>query len=132
MEIVPKKGLAGLVENWQSDLIAAFSVALVALPLGLGIALASGVPPMAGILSAIIGGIVTTFFRGSYVAINGPTAGLIAVVLASLSSLDDGSGQALNYVLAPFIVAGARLSAFHLSTTAPTCLFLIFSHFSTP
>lgn len=54
MEIKPKEGLEGLVENWQSDLIAATSVALVALPLALGIAIASGVPPVAGILSAII------------------------------------------------------------------------------
>jgi MFS superfamily sulfate permease-like transporter len=72
--IVPKSGLKGLVENWQSDLIAAVSVALVALPLALGIAFASDVPPMAGVISAAIGGIVTTFFRGSHVAINGPAA----------------------------------------------------------
>lgn len=61
MQIIPKSGLKGLVENWQSDLIAAISVALVAMPLGLGIALASGVPPISGILTAIIGGVVTTF-----------------------------------------------------------------------
>ncbi|TNE60398.1 MAG: SulP family inorganic anion transporter [Bacteroidetes bacterium] len=107
MRIQPKTGLQGLIENWQSDLIAAISVALVALPLGLGIALASGVPPMAGILSAIVGGVVTTFVRGSHVAINGPTAGLIAVILAALAALDDGSGHALNYVLAACVVSGA-------------------------
>ena len=104
--IVPKKGLAGLVQNWQSDLIAAISVALVALPLGLGIAIASGVPPMSGVISAIIGGVVTTLYRGSYIGINGPTAGLIAVILASAISLDDGSGRALNYVFAAFVVSG--------------------------
>ena len=59
MQIVPKTGLRGLVENWQSDMLAAVSVALVALPLALGIALASGVPPITGILSAAIGGIRT-------------------------------------------------------------------------
>ncbi len=104
--IVPKKGLKGLAENWQSDLLAAISVSLVALPLGLGIALASGVPPMAGIISAIVGGIVTTLYRGSHIGINGPTAGLIAVILASISSLDDGTGNALNYVLAAIVVSG--------------------------
>ena len=107
MDIVPKSGLKGLIENWQSDLIAAVSVSLVAMPLALGIALASGVPPMAGVLSAVIGGIVTTFFRGSHVAINGPAAGLIAVVLASMAALDDGSGNALNYVVAAIFVSGA-------------------------
>ena len=106
MEITPKKGFAGLIENWQSDLLAAVSVALVALSLALGIAVASDVPPMAGFLSSIIGGIVTTFIRGSNVGINGPTAGLIAVVLSSLAALEDGSGQTLNYVLAAFVFSG--------------------------
>ncbi|MCB0531170.1 MAG: SulP family inorganic anion transporter [Saprospiraceae bacterium] len=106
MEIVPKTGLKGLIENWQSDLLAAVSVSLVALPLSLGIAIASGLSPVSGMLSAIIGGIVTTFIRGSHLAINGPTAGLIAVVLASIAALDDGSGRALNYVFAAMVVAG--------------------------
>ena len=65
------------------------------------------VPPMSGILSAIIGGIVTTFFRGSHVAINGPAAGLIAVIIASTAALNDGSGQSLNYVLAAIVISGA-------------------------
>ena len=105
-DAVPSSGLNGLKENWRSDLVAAVSVSLVALPLALGIAVASGVPPMAGVLSAIIGGIVTTFFRGSNIAINGPAAGLIAVVLAGVSALDDGSGNALNYVFAAIVVSG--------------------------
>ncbi len=107
MEIIPKTGLRGLRENWQSDLIAAISVAMVALPLALGIALASGLEPISGILSAAIGGIVTTFFRGSHVAINGPAAGLIAVILGSTVALNDGSGNTLNYVFAAIVVSGA-------------------------
>ena len=85
---VPSTGLTGLREIWRSGLIAAISVALVAIPLALGIAVASGVEPIAGILSAIIGGVVTTFFRGSHMAINGPAAGLIAVILGGLAVLD--------------------------------------------
>ena len=61
MEATPKNGIQGLIENWKSDLIAAVSVALIALPLSLGIALAAGAPAMAGIFSAIVGGLVTTF-----------------------------------------------------------------------
>ena len=106
MQTTPKSGLKGLVENWQSDFLAAISVALVAMPLALGIAIASGVPPMAGILSAVIGGVVTTFFRGSHLAINGPAAGLIVVILSSVAALDDGSGRALHYVLAAIVVSG--------------------------
>ena len=95
----PQSGLKGLSENWRNDLIAALSVALVALPLALGIAVASGVEPMAGIWSAVIGGVVTTFFRGGHLAINGPAAGLIAVILGGLSVLDGN----INYVLAAII-----------------------------
>lgn len=102
MQIIPKTGWAGLKENWQSDLLAALSVSLVALPLALGIAVASDVEPIAGILSAIIGGVVTTFFRGSFVAINGPAAGLIAVILAAIAALGH-----INYVLAAIVVSGA-------------------------
>ena len=93
--------------NWQSDFIAAVSVALIALPLSLGIALAAGAPAMAGILSAVVGGVVTTFFRGGHISINGPAKGVIAVILLGIALMDDGSGQAFNYVLAAIVVSGA-------------------------
>ncbi len=107
MEVIPKKGVAGLVENWQSDLIAAVSVVLIALPLSLGIALAAGAPPMAGIISAIVGGIVTTIYHGGHLAVYGPAKGVIAVILLGIAIMDDGSGQAFNYVLAAIVVSGA-------------------------
>jgi len=101
--MIPSTGFKGLTENWRNDLIAAISVALVAMPLALGIAVASGVQPIAGIISAIIGGVITTFFRGSHVAINGPAAGLIAVILGGLAALDGN----INYVLAAITISGA-------------------------
>ncbi len=91
---------------WRNDLVAAISVSLVALPLGLGVAVASGVPPIAGVMSAIVGGLFTSFVRSSHIAINGPTAGLIAIVLSAMTALDDGSGRTYNYVLAAFVCAG--------------------------
>lgn len=103
---LPEKGWKGMTTNFRSDFLAAISVSLVALPLGLGIAAASGAPPIAGLISAIVGGIVATIFRGSHLAINGPAAGLIAVLLSSIYSLEDGSGQTLNYVLAAICVSG--------------------------
>ncbi len=102
----PKTGWKGLITHWKSDFLAAISVSLVALPLGLGVAAASGAPPIAGLISAIIGGIVATPFRGSHLTINGPAAGLIAVILSASLSLNDGSGQTLNYVLAAICIAG--------------------------
>ncbi len=107
MEITPKKGFEGLIENWQSDLIAAVSVALIALPLSIGIALAAGAPAMSGIFSAIVGGVVTTLYRGGHISVNGPAKGVIAVILLGISLMDDGTGQAFNYVLAAVVVSGA-------------------------
>ncbi len=107
MESTPKEGLKGLIENWQSDLIAAVSVSLIALPLSLGIALAAGAPAMSGIISAIIGGVVTTLYRGGHISVNGPAKGVIAVILLGIALMDDGSGQAFNYVLAAVVVSGA-------------------------
>ena len=98
----PSEGFKGLIENWRSDLFASISVSLGALPLALGIAVASDMSPMSGVLSAIIGGVVTTFFRGGHLTINGPAAGLIAAILGGLVALDNN----INYVLAATVVAG--------------------------
>ena len=107
MEALPKKGIKGLAENWKNDLIAAVSVALIALPLSLGIALAAGAPAMSGIFSAIIGGVVTTLYRGGHISVNGPAKGVIGVILLGITLMDDGSGQAFNYVLAAVVISGA-------------------------
>ena len=73
----------------KHDLPAGLSVFLVALPLCLGIALASGAPIYAGLLSGIIGGIVVAFISGSQLAVSGPAAGLTTLVAASIISLGD-------------------------------------------
>lgn len=103
----PETGFQGLIENWQSDLVAAISVALIALPLSLGIAIAAGAPAMAGVLSAIVGGVVTTLYKGGHISVNGPAKGVIAVILLGIHLMDDGTGQAFNYVLAAIVVSGA-------------------------
>lgn len=108
-EEIPKTGWQGLTSHWKNDIIAAVSVSLVALPLSLAIAVAIGIPPIAGLITAFVGGVVTTFFRSSKLAINGPAAGLIGVVLAAILSFQDESIsaiQAYQYVLAAIIVAG--------------------------
>jgi MFS superfamily sulfate permease-like transporter len=90
------------------------SVALIALPLSLGIALAAGAPAMSGIFSAIVGGVVTTLYRGGHISVNGPAKGVIGVILLGIALMDDGSGQAFNYVLAAVVVSGAIQMLFGL------------------
>lgn len=72
-----------LKQNFSSGLV----VFLIALPLCLGIALASGAPPLAGILSGIVGGIVIGTFSTSHISVSGPAAGLAAIVLAAITEL---------------------------------------------
>ena len=73
----------------KHDLPAGLSVFLIALPLCLGIALASGAPLYAGLLSGIIGGLVVSLVSGSPLAVSGPAAGLTTMVAASIISLGD-------------------------------------------
>ncbi len=102
----PKTGLAGLRDNWRADVVAGFLVFLIALPLCLGIAMASGFPPMSGIIGAVIGGMIVSRFSGSHVTINGPAAGLIVVILAAVQSLGEGDPMAgYRYTLAAIVVA---------------------------
>lgn len=73
----------------KHDLPAGLSVFLVALPLCLGIALASGAPLYGGLLSGIIGGLLVALISGSQLAVSGPAAGLTTLVAASIISLGD-------------------------------------------
>ncbi|MDZ4711939.1 MAG: SulP family inorganic anion transporter [bacterium] len=73
----------------KHDLPAGLSVFLVALPLCLGIALASGAPIYAGLISGIIGGLVVSIISGSQLGVSGPAAGLTTLVAASIISLGD-------------------------------------------
>lgn len=103
---LPKTGWAGLQENWRGDLLSGFLVFLIAMPLCLGISMASGFPPSAGIITAIVGGLIVSRISGSYVTINGPAAGLIVVVLAAVQSLGEGAAMAgYRYTLAAIVVA---------------------------
>ncbi len=71
----------------KTDLLSGMVVFLVALPLCLGIAVASGAPPIAGIISGVLGGIVIGLLSSSNVSVAGPAAGLIAIVVAAITDL---------------------------------------------
>ncbi|WP_421877726.1 SulP family inorganic anion transporter [Marinoscillum sp.] len=85
--------------NLKNDLPAGLVVSLVALPLCLGIALASGAPAFSGILAGIVGGLVIGLISGSQLSVSGPAAGLAVIVLNSIESL----GAFESFLLAVFI-----------------------------
>lgn len=89
------------------DLLAGFVVSLIALPLSLGLAIASGVPPMAGIIAVVVGGIIVFAFGGSHVTITGPGNGLVVVILSAVVALGDGNLiQGYTYTLGAIVISG--------------------------
>ena len=90
-----------LLAHLKSDFASGLVVFLVALPLCLGIALASGAPLFSGIISGVIGGIVVGFLSKSHISVSGPAAGLTAIVLAAITDLG-----AYEVFLTAVIIAG--------------------------
>lgn len=78
-----KNVLSDFKQNFPSGIV----VFLVALPLCLGIALASGAPPLSGVISGIIGGVVIGFISNSHISVSGPAAGLAAIALGGITDL---------------------------------------------
>lgn len=87
---IPADGLAGLKQNFTKDAISGFLVFILALPLSLGIAKASDFPAIYGLVTAIIGGVIVSFFAGSRLTIKGPAAGLIAIAAGSVAAFGGG------------------------------------------
>lgn len=89
-------------QYFKTDILSGLVVFLVALPLCLGIALASGAPLFAGIISGVIGGIVVGLLSNSHQSVSGPAAGLTAIVIAAITGL----GSYETFLLA-VVIAGA-------------------------
>ena len=109
----PQNGLAGL-KHWRHDIASGLLVSLVSLPFSLGIAIASGAPPICGVVSAIIAGLVLPFLGGSYVTISGPAAGLAPILLAAMLSLGKGD-LAAGYPLLLAVICMAGILQIVLS-----------------
>lgn len=91
------------IKHWKDDLPASFVVFLVALPLCLGIAVASGASPLAGLISGIVGGIVIGYLSGSQLSVSGPAAGLTAIVYSAITSMESYEMFLLAVVIAGII-----------------------------
>jgi len=112
---IPKDGFEGLKQNFSSDALSGFLVFLLALPLSLGIAGASDFPPIYGLITAMIGGLVVSLFAGSLLTIKGPAAGLIVIVAGAVSELGHGdSDLGWKLALGAVVVAGVFQVVFGL------------------
>jgi MFS superfamily sulfate permease-like transporter len=104
----PLDGIQGLRQNYKADMLSGFLVFLLALPLSLGIAAASDFPPLYGLITAMVGGMVVSFFAGSLLTIKGPAAGLIVIVAGAVAEFGNGN-QELGWqlTLGAIVAAGA-------------------------
>ncbi|WP_343329672.1 SulP family inorganic anion transporter [Polaribacter staleyi] len=105
---MPKKNtFKTFLSDIPQNLFSGFVVSLIALPLGLGLALASGAPPISGVIAAVIGGIVVSIIGGSNVTITGPGNGLVVVILGAITTLGEGDmHQGFLYTLAAVVISG--------------------------
>ena len=110
-----------LFVNLKSDFASGLVVFLVALPLCLGIALASGAPLFSGIISGIVGGIVVGYLSQSHLSVSGPAAGLTAIVLTAITDIGSFNAFLLAVLLAGLIqLALGFIKAGSISNYFPT------------
>ena len=100
----------GFISTLGRDAIAGVVVFLVAVPLCLGVAQASGADPIAGMIAGIVGGIVVGLLSRSHVSVSGPAAGLTAVVASQIESLGSYEAFLLAVAVAGVIQIGTRHS----------------------
>ncbi len=82
-----KNNIKHAISSIPRNLFSGLVVSLIALPLSLGLAMACDAPPIAGVITSIVGGVIVAVFGGSFVTISGPGKGLVGVVLVAVSTL---------------------------------------------
>ncbi|WP_062055815.1 SulP family inorganic anion transporter [Aquimarina longa] len=105
-----KNNISDFISQLPKNIFSGFVVSLIALPLGLGLALASEAPPISGVIAAVVGGIIVSIFGGSNVTITGPGNGLVVVLLGAITTLADGDlYQGYLFTLAAIICSGVLM-----------------------
>ncbi|WP_414445629.1 SulP family inorganic anion transporter [Burkholderia sp. 22PA0106] len=113
--------LRNVFSTFPRDFVAGTVVFLVALPLCLGIANASGVEPFAGLISGIVGGLVVAFLSGSPLSVSGPAAGLVVIVIDGIAQLGSFPAFLLAVVLSGLLQLGlGMLRAGQLAAYVPS------------
>jgi len=82
-----KSNIQAFFSALPKNIFSGFVVSLIALPLGLGLAMASEAPPISGIIAAVVGGLLVSILGGSHVTISGPGNGLVGVLLVAITTL---------------------------------------------
>ncbi len=104
---------------WLADIKAGFIISLIALPLCLGIATASGFPPFAGLITAIVGALIVSWIGSARFTIKGPAAGLIVIALGAVVELGQGDmSKGYHQAIAVGVGAGILQLILALARTA--------------
>ena len=82
-----KNKIKSFFKTIPQNIFSGFVVSLIALPLGLGLAMASDAPPISGIIAAVVGGIMVAILGGSNVTITGPGNGMVGVLLVAITTV---------------------------------------------